>query len=153
MERLATGSRIFSHTLVLTELSEALLLVGRVEEAATLTARLLELSRTHIGRGYEAHACRLLGDVAMHRDPPDVEQATTHYRQAISLAEDLGMRPLQAHCHHGLGILYANTERPELARTELAAAIALYRSIDMTFWLPQVESALARMDGSGVPTK
>ena len=63
------------------------------------------------------------------------------------------MRPLQAHCHLGLGTLYANTERPEMTRTELAAAIALYRSMDMTFWLPQAESTLARMDGSGVPTK
>ena len=114
LERVATGSRVLFHALVLTELSEALLLVGRVDEASALAGRLLELSRTHTGRGYQAHACRLLGDVAMRRDPPDVEQAAAHYRQALALAEELGMRPLQAHCHHGLGTLYA-TDRPARA--------------------------------------
>jgi hypothetical protein len=32
-------------------------------------------------------------------------------------------------------------------------AIALYRSMDMTFWLPQAEAALVRVGGSGVSTK
>jgi hypothetical protein len=54
------------------------------------------------------------------------------------------MRPLQAHCHLGLGTLYATTGEREQARTELAAAIDLYRAMDMTFWLPQTEAALVR---------
>jgi tetratricopeptide (TPR) repeat protein len=153
LEHVATGSRVIFHALVLTELSEVVLLVGRVEEASALAERLYELSRTHNGRGYQAHACRFLGEVARRREPPDVDQATAHYRQALGLAKELGMRPLQAHCHLGLGALYANTESPELARTELAAAIDLYRSMDMTFWLPQAEATLARVGGSGVPTK
>ena len=99
LERVATGSRMLLHALVLTELSEALLLVGRVDEASALAGRLLELSRTHTGRGYQAHAYRLLGEVARRREPPDVDQAAAHYRQALALAEELGMRPLQAHCH------------------------------------------------------
>jgi Flp pilus assembly protein TadD len=57
------------------------------------------------------------------------------------------MRPLQAHCHHGLGTLYARAGRAEQARTELAAAIALYRAMDMTFWLPLAEAVLARVRG------
>ena len=57
------------------------------------------------------------------------------------------MRPLQAHCHGGLGTLYAATGQREQARTELAAAIALYRAMDMTFWLPQAEAALAQVGG------
>jgi tetratricopeptide (TPR) repeat protein len=147
LECVATGSHMFAHALVLTELSEALLLVGRVDEASTLAARLLELSRTHPGRGYQAHACRLLGDVAMRCEPPDVEQATAHYHQALALAEELGMRPLQAHCHRGLGTLYAQTGRVERARAELSAAIDLYRAMDMTFWLPQAEAVLAQVEG------
>ncbi len=131
--------------LVLTELSEALLLVGRVDEASALAARLLDLSRTHTGRGYQAHAYRLLGEVAMRREPPDVNQATTYYRQALVLAEELGMRPLQAHCHLGLGILYARAGQRQQAQAELSAAIDLYRTMDMTFWLPQAEAALARL--------
>jgi hypothetical protein len=53
------------------------------------------------------------------------------------------MRPLQAHCHLGLGTLYAKSGQAEHARSELATAIALYRAMEMTFWLPQAEAALA----------
>ena len=51
------------------------------------------------------------------------------------------------HCHRGLGTLYVQTGCPELARTALIAAMALYRAMDMTFWSPQVEIALAQMEG------
>jgi hypothetical protein len=56
------------------------------------------------------------------------------------------MRPLQAHCHRGLAMLYATTGRAEPDRAALAAAIDLYRAMDMTFWLPQAEAALAQME-------
>jgi tetratricopeptide (TPR) repeat protein len=148
LERIAIGSRMLFHTLVLTELSEALLLVGRVDEASVLAGRLLEISRTHTGRGYQAHACRLLGEVARHREPPDIDQATTHYRQALALAEELGMRPLQAHCHLGLGTLYARSGQRQQAHAALCAAIDLYRAMDMTFWLPQAEAVLAQTSGA-----
>ena len=81
----------------------------------------------------------------------DAELAEAHYRQALALAGELGMRPLQAHCHRGLGTLYAATGQWEQARAALAAAIALYRAMGMTFWLPQAEAALARVGGAGVP--
>ena len=122
LERVATGNPMFFPALVLTELSEALLLVGRVNEASALAGRLFDLSRTHTGRGYQAHAHRLLGDVAMHREPPDADQAAAHYRQALALAEELGMRPLQAHCHLGLGTLYATT-----GQRQQAHVAAVYR--------------------------
>jgi Flp pilus assembly protein TadD len=57
------------------------------------------------------------------------------------------MRPLQAHCRRGLGTLYATIGQREQARAELSAAIELYRAMDMTFWLPQVEAALAQVEG------
>ena len=146
-ERLATGRRMLLHALVLTELSEACLLVGRVDEASALAARLLELSRTYTGSGYQAHAYRLLGDVAMRREHPDIDQATAHYCQALALAEDLGMRPLQAHCHHGLGTLYARSGQREQARAELLTASTMYQAMDMTFWLPETEATLAQVEG------
>ncbi len=102
-------------------------------------------ARTHQERGHEAYALRLLGDIATHRDPPEVEEAEASYRQALALAEELGMRPLQAHCHLGLGTLYAKTGQREQAHAELSAAIDLYRAMDMTFWLPQAEAALAQV--------
>jgi hypothetical protein len=72
-------------------------------------------------------------------------QAETHYQQALALADELGMRPLVAHCHLGLGRLYHQTGRGEEARVALAIAIDLYRAMDMTFWLPQAEAALAQV--------
>jgi hypothetical protein len=72
-------------------------------------------------------------------------QAEAYYRQALALAEELGMRPLQAHCHRGLGTLYGQTGRADQARAALATALDLYRAMDMTFWLPQAEAALAQV--------
>jgi tetratricopeptide (TPR) repeat protein len=88
-----------------------------------------------------------LGVVHAHADPLDVERAETHYQQALTLAEALGMRPLQAHSHLGLGTLYGEIGRHDDACTELQTAITLYRAMDMTFWLPQTEAALAQVEG------
>jgi len=79
------------------------------------------------------------------RCPPDIAPAEAYYQQALALAEELGMRPLMAHCHHGLGRLYHQTAQREQARAALTTAIALYRTMDMTFWLPQAEAVLAQV--------
>ena len=55
------------------------------------------------------------------------------------------MRPLQAHCHLGLGILYATAGQWQQARAVLTAAIELYHAMDMTFWLPRAEAVLAQV--------
>jgi tetratricopeptide (TPR) repeat protein len=124
---------------------EGYLLAGNLEEASTLAERALGLSRTHKARGNEAWSLRLLGEIARHGQSPDIVQAEIYYTQALALAEELGMRPLQAHCHRGLGTLYATTGRREQARTALAAALALYRAMAMTLWLPQAETTLAQV--------
>ena len=128
-------------------LGEAQLLAGHLEEAHTLAERALAHARAHQERGHQAYALRLLGEIAAHRDPPESAPAEAHYRQALTLAEALGMRPLQAHCHRGLGTLYAKIGRDEQARAELSTAIELYQAMAMTFWLPQAEAALAQLEG------
>ena len=130
----------------LAALGEAYLLAGRPDEAMPLTQRALEHARQYNERGIEAWALRLLGEIWAHRDPPEGQQAEDHYRQALALAEELGMRPLQAHCYLGLGTLYTKIGRREQARGELSAAIELYRAMEMTFWLPQAEVALAQVE-------
>jgi tetratricopeptide (TPR) repeat protein len=126
--------------------SEAYLLAGRRNEAIQLAERALELARQHNEPGNRAYTLRLLGEIAMHRDPVDVESAEAHYRQALALADELGMRPLVAHCHRGLGTLYATIGQWEHARAELSTAIELYRAMDMTFWLPEVEATLEQVE-------
>jgi hypothetical protein len=87
------------------------------------------------------------GDIAVRREPPDGAQAAAHDRQALALAQELGMRPLQTRCHYGLGILYLRIERPQQARPRLSIAIELYRTMEMTFWLCPAENALAHVEG------
>jgi tetratricopeptide (TPR) repeat protein len=133
------------HSRYITWLSEVCRLAGHGAEAWQHARQALDLARQQKERGNEALALHQLGVVHAHTAPPDTEQAETHYQQALALAEELGMRPLVAHCHLGLGRLYAQTGRGEQARTALSAAIALYRAMDMPFWLPQAETALAQV--------
>jgi class 3 adenylate cyclase/tetratricopeptide (TPR) repeat protein len=135
------------HPLFLARLSQVYLLAGRTEDALWHAGRALELSRANTQRGYEAWTIYLLGDIAMHHNPLEVDQAETHYHQALDLVNELGMRPLQAHCHRGLGTLYSQTGQTEQAHAELSTAIAMYRDMAMTFWLPETEAALAEVEG------
>jgi len=120
------------------------MLAGCLEEAHALAERALAHALAHQERSNQAYALHLIGNIAARREPPEVEQAEAHYHQTLALANELGMRPLVAHCHRGLGTLYAATGQREHTRTELAAAIALYRDMDMTFWLPQAEAVLVQ---------
>ena len=120
-------------------------LVGRIADAHALARRVLDLSRAQGEQGNQAWVLRFLGNIAMYRQPLDAVEAEAYYRASLTLAEELGMRPLQAHCHLGLGTLYAKLEQREQARAELSTAIALYRTMEMTFWLPQAEAALAQV--------
>jgi len=128
-------------------LSEVCRRAGCYDEAWQHARQALDLARQLKERGNEALALHQLGAVQAHADPPDVAQAEAHYQQALALADELGMRPLQAHCHHGLGRLYHQTGRAAPARAALATAIDLYRAMDMTLWLPQAEAALAQVEG------
>jgi tetratricopeptide (TPR) repeat protein len=127
-------------------LGEAQMLAGHLEEACILAERALACSHARKERGHQAYALRLLGDIAARREPPGVAQAEAHYQQALALAEELGMRPLQAHCHLGLGTLYATTGQRQQGRAELSTAAEMYRAMAMTLWLPQAEAALAQID-------
>jgi predicted ATPase/class 3 adenylate cyclase len=132
-------------------LSEVWRLAGDREEAWKYAHQALDLARRHKERANEAYALHQLGVVHAHTAPPNIVQAEVHYQQALALAEALGMRPLQAHCHFGLGTLYVKSGRREQASAALSTAIGLYRAMDMTFWLPQAEAALAHIDEAARP--
>ena len=55
------------------------------------------------------------------------------------MANELGMRPLIAHCHDGLGKLFAKVNRTQEAREHMAKAISMYREMEMNFWLEKAE--------------
>jgi Flp pilus assembly protein TadD len=143
-EMVAPTAAMGGQSLRLGLLSEAYLLTDRMEAAVQFAERALTFACEHQERGYQAWTLRLLGEVAARQNPGQVEPAERHYRQALALAEELGMCPLQAHCHSGLGTLYAKIGRNDQARVALATAIDLYRSMGMTFWLSQAEVVLVQ---------
>jgi len=123
-------------------LSEAYLLEERLDEALTRAQEALSLTRRHGERNHEAWCLRLLGQIASHHDPVDVEQADGYYREALALADSLGARPLAAHCHLHLGEVLQRTGRWAKAHEHLRSATRLYREMDMRFWLARAEAGL-----------
>jgi tetratricopeptide (TPR) repeat protein len=119
--------------------SEAYRLANREEDAIRIANQALDFARDHKRRAHEAWALRALGEIASHREPPDAEKAEAFYREAMALADELGMRPLIAHCHFGFGKLYGRAGKSQEAREHLAIAATMYRELDMPFWLEQVE--------------
>lgn len=138
----ASGIRHVFHSWWLANLAEAYLAGRCPGEALAWAERALDLSREHGERGVEAWVRRLLGEIAQSGDRLDETAAEGHYRAALALAGERGMRPLVAHGHLGLGALYGKTGKPVEARAELIAAADLYRDMDMSFWLARTEAAL-----------
>ncbi|MGH7789231.1 MAG: hypothetical protein ACRERC_20345, partial [Candidatus Binatia bacterium] len=128
-----------SDSLTVALLGEARLLSGHVAEAAALARRAVALTRTRSERGYEAWALRLLAETACRDAPVDAEAA---YHEALALAEELGMVPLQAHCRLGRGRLRGRAGDREGARADLTASVDLFRSAGMSLWLAPAEAAL-----------
>jgi len=130
------------YSIFLARLGEAHLGAGRPDRATEPAGRALQLAREQKERGHEAYALRLLAEAASRASIPEAEKAEASYRQAMALAEELGMRPLVAHCHLGLGRLYRRGENRASAGPQLGAAVSLYREMDMRFWLAQADAEL-----------
>jgi len=138
---------------IITFLAEAYLVLGRIAEARGQAEQAVALARAHQQRGWEAWGLKLLGDIHAHEpveveqrgvDQSGAEQAGDTYRQALAIATELGMRPLVAHCHFGLGNLHAKTGQREQATQHLATATTLYREMDMRFWLEKAQTILTQ---------
>ena len=119
-------------------LGRASVLLGRLDAARRLADRAVESSPCN--PGFKSYALHLLGDIAIHPDRFDAENAEAHYRASLALAEPRGMRPLVAHCHFGLGKLYRRTEKRQQAAQHFNVATALYREMEMTYWLEQADT-------------
>ena len=126
-------------------LGEAQLLEGRVEVARQRAHEAVAVAREHQERGHEAWALHLLAAVHAGGDASGLEKAEDGYRAALTLAVELGMRPLAAHCHLGLGRLFGKIGRPDHAREQLAMAAALYRAMAMPVWEDRVDTELRRL--------
>jgi hypothetical protein len=56
------------------------------------------------------------------------------------LAEELSLRPLIAHCHLGLGVLYRRAGRRQQAREQLTIATSMYGEMEMPFWIEKAKA-------------
>jgi len=127
-------------TPIVAQMGEACLLADRIDDAVTFAGRALRLARERGQRGYEAWALHLLGEIAAHPGSLNSGDSEGHYRAALALAGELGMRPLVAHCHHGLGKLYRRMGQREQAHGHLTTATPMYREMNMRYWLEQAEA-------------
>ena len=143
-ESLSRG-QLQGRTFPFIHLSEGYRLANRIEDAIRLAGQALDFARDHKLRPHQAWALRALGEIASHRDPPDTEKAEAFYREARTLADQLGMRPLVAHCHLGFGRLYQRVGKSHEAREYLASAVTMYRAMDMRFWLEKAEAEVRRL--------
>jgi transcriptional regulator with AAA-type ATPase domain/tetratricopeptide (TPR) repeat protein len=118
-------------SLVLVRLGEACLLAGRPAEARAAGERGLALARERTERSHEAWALRLLADIDARAEAVDLGAVEGRYREALTLARELGMRPLVAHCHLGLAALHRRSGTREQADEHLALARALCDEMGM----------------------
>ena len=120
-------------SLFLVYLGRACVRAERLVDALEFAGRALTRAREGGQRCEEARALQLLGEVTARHGP--TRDADGHYRDALALAEEIGMRPLVAHCHLGLGKLYRHKEHFTIATT-------MYREMEMTYWLEQAEAEM-----------
>ncbi len=132
--------RLGGHGILLVRLGEAYLQAARISDARRCADIALSLSKKNEERAFEACALRLLGDLGSH-DTSVSEEAEAFYRRAAALAEELQMRPLLAQCYLDLGRFYRRADRQANAETHLNMAMALFRALDMPYWLKQAKAS------------
>jgi tetratricopeptide (TPR) repeat protein len=147
MERaleLAESRRLmFWFTNWVAQLSEGHLLSGDLDRSRETAMRALSLARDRTEPGMESWVYCLLGDIACAAGT-DADTAEQSYRDAMSLAQPLGLRPLIARGYLGLGKLSRRTGKSEQAREHLTTARTMYREMSMNYWIERVEAELER---------
>ena len=125
---------------VATALGEVYMRAGQMAKAREQARQALLLAEAYQERGVQAWSLWLMGETLSQTPPRDTEAASASYQQALKLAETLEMRPLQAHCHHGLWRVYAQVGQPSRAKAAWSTAMAMYRATGMTYWLRQADT-------------
>ena len=114
--------------------AEALLGLGRDEEALRVaTAVLVEAEHSH-SRWFVYSAHRVLGRILAQREPSDRSAARTHLARALDCAEQMRSRPFQAHSALALGEFLARTGRADdhsRARAYLSQAADLCAALEL----------------------
>ena len=126
----ASGLALY-HSRLVAWLAEASLCADRLDDAQHHAERALTLTRERGEPGLEARVLYFLGEVASRREPPQLEVAERHYRQALAMGEARGLRPLVARCHEALGVLAGREGRDQEAHERFTVSAAMYRDMGM----------------------
>jgi tetratricopeptide (TPR) repeat protein len=132
----------FSLSLWAVHLAQAYLVSGRPDDAHRTALRGLELARDCQERANEAWALRLLAEIAAAGGSAAGGDPEEAYQEALALAQTLGMRPLVARCHLGLGAVLRRRGRRAEAREQLEKAADMFRSMEMSRYLARTEEEL-----------
>jgi len=116
--------------------------MGEIRSGADYAEKALTLSRESGGRWFEQISLRHLARARSLSGNGNTADAANQFRAAIELAGKLDARPELAHCRRELGNLYSRSRQFSKAVPELEAAGEQYRSLGMTFWLPEMDSLL-----------
>ncbi|HSR71811.1 MAG TPA: hypothetical protein VLL72_05460 [Kiloniellales bacterium] len=135
--------QIFDSPTIATAPETRYFLTGRLDEAERTAIRTLAVAQERGFRGIEARAKALLGEIAAEREPPAAAQAMAQLESARTLAQELDMRPLVAHCHAALGRLLRRLGRHDEADGHRTAAMDLYRELGMDSWLERARAEAA----------
>jgi tetratricopeptide (TPR) repeat protein len=125
--------------------ADAYLAAERFDEALLTARQGLELSRANKHRALEAEMLHTLGEIEARQDPPDAASAAESYRQALALASEIGMRPLAARCHLGLGRLCRAASKRAAAEAHVTTARTMLAEMQMRFWLDQTETEIEQL--------
>jgi tetratricopeptide (TPR) repeat protein len=137
--------------LILAKCGEIHLLAGEATAAMHLAETALSLAMQQKERGNEVYARHLIGEILILDTPSRAQSDTAirSYNDALTLAAELGMEPLAARCHAGLGTLYAKLADVDAMRVHVDVAHRMYRAMAMRFWLQKLEADIAAYIGVG----
>jgi tetratricopeptide (TPR) repeat protein len=137
------GETGFAFPLVVGGMGDLRFAVGDFEVAIEEANRALQLSQRQNAKGREAWVLHLIGEIDAAKPAGNPEAAERAFRNSLALAMAHEMRPLQAHCHLGLGKLFAAAGDRAKARDHLRAATSTMQELGMGVWLSHAETALA----------
>lgn len=122
-----------THSFALICLSEASFLAGNLEKAMTIATEAVQFSRKHAERSAEAYACWLLA-LIHNASGGDPEVAAGTLQTAAAIANELGLKPLVAHCHLGFGELCDRQGNRQEAGTHRECGQHLLDALGMKPW-------------------
>lgn len=126
-------------------MAEALLAAGRIDDALPAAQLYVELTQAVNARGHHAWALHLLGEVLTRRGPAGFDEAHSVLSTALSAAEHLDMRPLQARCYLSLGRAHRLASARAPAESALMCALPMLQALGMSWWEADAKRELAAL--------